>query len=225
MKQLLKQSSTQLSAASLISALVIATTTTLTGCSALQPANVPPMAVYRLDAVAPGSSPAPATATASILVGNIRAAAGFDTSRMLFMRQPYQIEEFQQSQWQKPPAAMLMPLVATALESSGVFKVVLQAPSAVLTTYRLDLEILSLQQDFSSIPSRIHFKLRAHLSDRQNQQIIAWREFSISIPATSEDAYGGVLASNQAVAQILQQLRVFCVEQVTLAAQARKKQP
>ena len=215
------QTWTQLSAASLISALVIA----LMGCSALQPANVPPMAVYRLDAVAPGSSPAPATATASILVGNIRAAAGFDTSRMLFMRQPYQVEEFQQSQWQKPPAAMLMPLVATTLESSGIFKVVLQAPSAVLTTYRLDLEILSLQQDFSSTPSRIHFKLRAHLSDRQNQQIIAWREFSISIPTTSEDAYGGVLASNQAVAQVLQQLRVFCVEQVTQTAQARKKQP
>ncbi|MFZ3003890.1 MAG: ABC-type transport auxiliary lipoprotein family protein [Undibacterium umbellatum] len=198
---------------------------TLTACSALQPANVAPMAVYRLDAVVPGSSPAPVTATASILVGNIRAAAGFDTSRMLFMRQPYQIEEFQQSQWQKPPAAMLMPLVATTLESSGIFKVVLQAPSAVLTTYRLDLEILSLQQDFSSTPSSIQFKLRAHLSDRQNQQIIAWREFSASTATASEDAYGGVVASNQAVAQVLQQLRVFCVEQITQTTQARKKQP
>ena len=197
----------------------------LTGCSALQPANVPPMAVYRLDASAPGSSVAPANVTATILVGNIRAAAGFDSSRMLYMRQPYQVEEFQQSQWQKPPAAMLMPLVATTLESTGMFKAVLQAPNATLTTYRLDLELLSLQQDFSSSPSRIHFKLRAHLSDRQNQQVLAWREFSISIPTTTEDAYGGVLASNQAVAQVLQQLRVFCVEQITLAAQTRKKQP
>ncbi len=210
-----------LSASNLVFIMAIA----LTGCSALQPANVPPMDVYRLEAIAPGSSPAPANTTASIMVGNIRAAAGFDTSRMLYMRQPYQVEEFQQSQWQKPPAAMLMPLVVSALESSGVFKVVVQAPSTVLTTYRLDLEILSLQQDFSRTPSRVHFKLRAHLSERQNQQIIAWREFSISIPTAREDAYGGVLASNQAVAQVLQQLRVFCVEQLTLAAQARKKQP
>ncbi|BBB68622.1 hypothetical protein UNDYM_4369 [Undibacterium sp. YM2] len=210
-----------LTASSFVSIMAIA----LTGCSALQPANVPPMAVYRLEATAPGSSVAPANVTASILVGNIRAAAGFDTSRMLYTRQPYQVEEFQQSQWQKPPAAMLMPLVATALESTGMFKAVLQAPNATLTTYRLDLELLSLQQDFSSKPSHVQFKLRAHLSDRQTQQVMAWREFSISIPTASEDAYGSVLASNQAVAQVLQQLRVFCVEQITLAAQARKKQP
>ncbi|MFZ6873730.1 ABC-type transport auxiliary lipoprotein family protein [Undibacterium sp. Di27W] len=197
----------------------------LTACSALKPADVAPVASYRLEAIAPGSSPVPANATATIMLGTVRAAAGYDSNRMLFMRQQYQVEEFQQSQWQKPPAAMLMPLVAAALESSGIFKVVLQAPSAVLTTYRLDLEILSLQQDFSSKPSQVHFKLRAHLSDRQNQQIIAWHEFSISVPATSEDAYGGVLASNQAVAQVLQQLRAFCVDQVTQNAQARKKQP
>ncbi|PXX37766.1 ABC-type transport auxiliary lipoprotein family protein [Undibacterium pigrum] len=207
--------------ASLLTVLAVA----LAGCSALQPANVAPMAVYRLDAVAPGSSPAPATATASILVGSIRAAAGFDTSRMLYTRQSYQVEEFQQSQWQKPPAVMLMPLVATALESSGVFKVVLQAPSAVLTTYRLDLEIVNLQQDFGTTPSHLNFKLRAHLSSRQNQQIIAWREFGVSIPTATEDAYGGVVATNQAVAQVLQQLRAFCVDQITQSAQARKKQP
>ncbi|MFZ6642420.1 ABC-type transport auxiliary lipoprotein family protein [Undibacterium sp. TC4M20W] len=210
-----------LPASSLVPVLALA----LTACSALQPANVPPVAVYRLEASAPGSSVAPANVTASILVGNIRAAAGFDTSRMLYTRQPFQVEEFQQSQWQKPPAAMLMPLVATALESTGMFKAVLQAPNATLTTYRLDLELLSLQQDFSSKPSHVQLKLRAHLSDRQSQQVIAWREFSISIATTSEDAYGGVLASNQAVAQVLQQLRVFCVEQITLAAQTRKKQP
>jgi len=213
----------QLRPACLLTVLAVA----LTGCSALQPANVAPMAVYRLDAVAPGSSPTPvtATATASILVGNIRAAAGFDSSRMLYTRQSYQVEEFQQSQWQKPPAVMLMPLVATALESSGIFKVVLQAPSAVLTTFRLDLEIVNLQQDFGTTPSHLNFKLRAHLSDRQNQQIIAWREFAVSIPTATEDAYGGVVATNQAVAQVLQQLRAFCVDQITQSAQTRKKQP
>lgn len=188
----------------------------IAGCSALQPANVPVAAVYRLDTVA--SAPAPGKAVGnppvSILIGNIRAAAGFDSNRMLFMRQPHRVEEFQQSQWQKPPAAMLMPLVTSALESSGLFKVVLQAPSALQTTYRLDLEIRNLQQDFTSTPSRVHFVLRAHLSDNQNQQITAWREFDVNIATPTEDAYGGVLASNQAVTQALQQLAAFCAEQL-----------
>ncbi|MFZ6760484.1 ABC-type transport auxiliary lipoprotein family protein [Undibacterium sp. Ji50W] len=194
----------------------------MAGCSALQPANVPVAAVYRLDTVATVATvpnitaPARATGTpaASILIGNIRAAAGFDSNHMLFMRQPHQIEEFQQSQWQKPPAAMLMPLVTSALESSGLFKVVLQAPTALQTTYRLDLEIRSLQQDFTSTPSRVHFVLRAHLSDTKNQQITAWREFEVNLATPTEDAYGGVLASNQAVTQALKQLTGFCAEQV-----------
>jgi len=194
----------------------------IAGCSVLKPADVPVAAVYRLDAkvdtavvgTANALAKAPSNLPVSILIGNIRAAAGFDSNRMLFMRQPHQVEEFQQSQWQKPPAAMLMPLVSSSLEASGLFKVVLQAPSALQTTYRLDLEILSLQQDFTSTPSRVHFVLRAHLSDNQNQQITAWREFDVNIATPTEDAYGGVLASNQAVTQALQQLTAFCAEQL-----------
>ncbi|MFZ6774947.1 ABC-type transport auxiliary lipoprotein family protein [Undibacterium sp. SXout7W] len=186
-----------------------------TACSVLQPVPVAPILVYRLDAPEFTTSTTLQYQPASILIGHIRAVAGLDSNRMLYSRQLYQVEVFQQSQWQKAPAAMLMPLVTSALESSGQFQVVLQTPNSIQAVYRIDLEVTRLQQEFTTYPSHSRFSLRAYLSDNRTQTFIAWHEFDITIAAPSEDAYGGVIASNRAVALVMHQLIAFCTEQLT----------
>jgi cholesterol transport system auxiliary component len=76
----------------------------------------------------------------------------------------------------------------------------------VTAQYRLDCDNLILEQQFFSNPSRIRLALRAQLIETKKQTILASRYFELLEPAPSEDAYGGVLAANQATAKLLTEM-------------------
>jgi cholesterol transport system auxiliary component len=57
------------------------------------------------------------------------------------------------------------------------------APTASSADLRLDTEILRLQQDFASQPSRVRFTLRAYLVDQTTRRVLAWRVFDEAVAA------------------------------------------
>lgn len=176
------------------------------------------MATFTLEASFPAKAAAPAAP--AVLVAALRARPGFDTERMAYMRSPDQIEYFARHRWVDAPARMLAPLMAQALESTGAFSAVVQAPTVARGQWRLETEIVKLQQDFLQQPSRVHVVLRAQLIDNLTQQAVATRTFSVSVAAASEDARGGVRAANDAVRQLLPQLAQWCA--ASLGPAARK---
>lgn len=206
----LQRNGQQLRAVSLIAALV----TALCGCSALMPANLPPPLLFAFDnAQSPVQITSAAKAGApTLLLSMPHAAAGFDSKQIVYVRQPLQLEHFQKSLWVEAPANMLAPLITAALERSGQFSAVVQAPTSADAQLRLDVEILRLQQEFFSVPSRAHFTLRAHLLDATTHRIIAWREFDAIVPSATDDPYGGVIASNKAVSTVVTELADFCAQ-------------
>jgi cholesterol transport system auxiliary component len=107
---------------------------------------------------------------------------------------------------------MLAPLIVGTLAQSASFGAVVPAPSIAAGDLRLDTDIIRLQQDFSSQPSHVRFTLRAYLVDNTTRQMLAWREFDAGVAAESEDSHGGVVAANQAVQTVLEQLSGFCSE-------------
>jgi len=187
-------------------------------CSSLLPASEPQPTFYSLagnsTATAAASLVAPAMGAPTLLINPTRAAAGYDSRRIIYVRDAYKLEDFAHSEWVETPARMLAPLLAQALEQRGVFSAVVQAPSAVSGDLRLDTEIVRLQQDFTSRPSRARFTLRAFLVDSATRRVIAWREFDEALATTSEDPQGGVAAANGAVQAVLGQLAVFCTDAV-----------
>ena len=86
---------------------------------------------------------------------------------------------------------------------------------------RLDTEILGLQHEFLSAPSRVRFTLRASLVESVTRRVIASREFEAAVPAASEDPYGGVVAANRAVQTVLENLAAFCAEAARSAQMAK----
>jgi cholesterol transport system auxiliary component len=185
----------------------------LCGCSALSPTTTPPVTFYSLDSP-PGAAPAAAPeATAPTLIINPpHAAAGFDSARIIYLREPHKLEYFAHSEWVDPPAHLLGDLLVAAIEKSGAFRAVVLAPSAAVGDLRLDTEIMRLQQEFQTRPSRVRFTLRATLVDDKTRRVLARREFDGSMAATSDDTYGGVVAANRAVQAALESLSVFCAE-------------
>lgn len=185
----------------------------LLGCSPLLP-KTPPPTLYALDSTPAAGAEARTTqapSAAPTLVVNLpRAAAGHNSQRMIYLRQPYALEYFAKSQWVDTPARMLQPLIAAAVERSGRFGAVVAMPVSVTGDFRLETELIRLQQEFMSRPSRVRLTLRATITDMATRRVVAWRQFDALIEAASDDPYGGVIAANRAVGEVLEQLAAFC---------------
>lgn len=191
-------------------------------CSSLLPASPPPANYYSLDYDAHGKSVSPGPGPV-VVVSPPRATAGFDQARMVYVKQLHQIEYFAQNQWVESPSRMIGPLLVSALEHNGAFRAVLQTPSAAQGQMRVDSEIVRLQQEFLRSPSQVRFTLRVRLINDDTRAVIASREFEAVVDAPSDNPYGGVQASNQAVGKVLDDAAAFCAQNVPALTTAAGK--
>ncbi len=201
----------------LVLAIAVVLPSLMTACSALKPKPVAPPAFFALDAAPAGAAPAPravsnslAAAAPTLLITAPQAGAGFDSQRIIYVRQAHQLEYFAHSEWVDTPARMLAPLMVSALDRAGRFRAVVATPTAASADLRLDTEILRLQHEFDVVPSRVRLTLRATLTDNATRQVLAQVDLDTRADAASPDAYGGVVAANHATATLLQALAVFC---------------
>ena len=180
-----------------------------TGCSLLPKPEPVATDQYVLEYVSAGKSLQPDAPV--LIVSAPRAHGGYDTPRMAYMQQAYGLRYYTLSRWADTPARMLGPLLADAMQGTGRFQAVYAAPGSISADLRLDTELVRLHQDFTRQPSAVQLTLRAQLVDVRKGRIIATRQFDVSVAAESDDAYGGVVAANRAVGQLLPALTQFCV--------------
>ncbi|HEY8905814.1 MAG TPA: ABC-type transport auxiliary lipoprotein family protein [Rhodoferax sp.] len=186
---------------------------TLTACSALRPPAPQPTAFYSLDRQSSQSVPPTqgmaAQSLLTLIVNPPQAVSGFDSQRIMYVREDHKLEYFAHSEWVDPPARMLGPLLVAAIDKVGAFGTVVLTPASVSGELRLDTQILRLQQNFQTSPSRVQFTLRAYLTDEKTRVVLAWREFSAEATASSDNAQGGVNAANRVVQDVLALLAQF----------------
>jgi cholesterol transport system auxiliary component len=182
------------------------------GCDALRSTKTAQPSFYTLDSGL-FSTPLTVPDTAPTLIINPpHASSGFDTPRIIYVRETHRLEYYAHNEWIDTPARMLAPLIIAAVEGSGAFRAIVLTPSAAIGDLRLDTEIIRLQHEIGSHPSRVHFTLRAYIVENITRKVLGWKEFDEIVPVESEDPYGGVIAANRAVQNVLIQLAAFCVE-------------
>ena len=157
----------------------------------------------------------------TLIINTPKAAAGFDTQRMMYTRAPHQLEYFARNEWIDTPAQMLRPLMISAIEKTGAFNAVLAKQSVVASDLRLESEVIKLVQDFSTKPSHVQFTLRVSMIDSATHQVIAISEFNERINANIDNPIGGVLAANVAINLALDKLSVFSSQTVINWAQSK----
>lgn len=187
----------------------------LCACSVLGKASSPPPAFYALDVVSGPATPSMPGATPDALLTLIisppRAASGFDSQRMVYVREDHQLEYFAHSEWVDPPARMLGPLLVSAAQQTGAFAAVVLASGSAAGDLRLNTDILRLQHNFQMSPSRAQLRLRVYLTDENTRKVLAWKELSAEAVADSDTPQGGVVAANRAVQEVLTQVAQFLV--------------
>jgi cholesterol transport system auxiliary component len=186
-------------------------------CSVLQPSAVEPPAFFSLNFDPTHSAlhlPEKTGHTLpTLIVTPPHAAAGFDSQRIIYVRKENQLEYFARSEWVDTPARMLGPLLASSMDATGIFGAVVVTPAGASGDLRLETEIVRLQHNFVSDPSRAQFTLRAFLLDEKTRQVLAWREISADAPSASNAPREGVAAANRAVGMVLAELAQFVAAQ------------
>lgn len=179
------------------------------GCTGLQPPQVEEMNVYMLDAAIPAARQE-ARNSLVLVVDVPRAQPGYDTPQMVYVSRRHEIGFFASNRWVDTPARMLAPLLVQALEKGAGLGAAVQAPTAVAGDLRLETELIRLEQEFITRPSRVRLVLRAQLVAARDRRVLATRQFEETEPAATDDPYGGVLAANRAAQRVLLQVVEFC---------------
>jgi cholesterol transport system auxiliary component len=107
------------------------------------------------------------------------------------------------------PAEMFLRVLSESVQNLGYFKAVVTPPFSGLTDYDLETTILEFEQNFMRPQSRFIFVLQADLVNSKTNRIVASKRFKSVVPAKMNNAFGGVLAANQAAAEVAQQVARF----------------
>lgn len=150
----------------------------------------------------------------SILISQPDAIAGYQTEQMLYTDRPFEINAFAHSAWISSPANMLYPLITQSLQHSHYFFAVAAGPDADKTDYRLDTQVLALQQNFIKKPSTIELAIQCVLTHVDDNRVVASRMFTQKVVCPSDTPYGGVIAANKAAYSFTTALTNFVIGQV-----------
>jgi len=168
------------------------------------------MAIAVTSPVTPASQPAALASV--ILVATPRAAAGFDTDRIVYVLEEHRLQPYADSQWIDTPSKMLEPMISAALSRTGVFGAVLEAPSAVDAQWELQSNIARLEHEVSA--ARFRFTLHVTLIEKQTRTVVLVRDFDASAPIIGTGPAAAVAAANVVVAEVLHQMAGACASEV-----------
>lgn len=152
----------------------------------------------------------------SILVATPEAVAGYQNEDMLYVKKPFELSSFANNAWMDPPAAMLLPLIAQSLQRSGYFYAVTSSTHSESTDYRVDTQLIKLQQNFLTKPSHVDLVVKVVLSNVNDNRVVASRLISQQVKCPTDTPYGGVTAANIAAKNFTAEATAFVVSQVKL---------
>ncbi len=182
----------------------------LAGCTLPQDQS-PPAQTYLLAVETFAPTPARRASGKTLLVAPPKAAPGFDSNRIAFTRQPPKLDYYRDSVWSDAPARMLLPILVRAFEATGAFKAVVSPPAPGLANLRVDVDVIRLQQEFMTQPSRVRLMARIKVVDLKSGHVLGTQVFEAVEPAPSEDASGAARAANAAVQKVLEQMVRFAL--------------
>ncbi len=170
--------------------------------SACMPISLPVKKIYKLESFDSTAMQATPPANRSILISQPDAAEGYESEQMLYVQTPYQLSSFTENAWISSPANMLFPLLIQAFQSSLAFSAVTASPYANQVDYRLDSQVIAVQQNFLTKPSRFEFTVKIVLTHTRSNTIL-FSNIITQVTACPEDTpYGGVIAGNRSIKSI-----------------------
>lgn len=144
-----------------------------------------------------------------LLVDAYTPAPGYQTSAMLYVNVPFEIQHYANHRWVAPPDHLLLMEISEGIRNSGLFADVVTPPFIGITDYHLVLRLLMLQQEYLQPVSQVHLKMSVNLINSRTNKVMASQVFEQFVPAIDNTPYSGVLATNVAAQNIMKRIITF----------------
>lgn len=177
----------------------------LSACGVLQAPVNDAATTWELNPTSPEPVATPRDVT--LHVDRPKAISALATQAMAYRERSLQRSYYAHNRWVDEPARMLHPHLVRAIEDAGAFTGVVSTSATASAPYRLETELLELEQDYRELEqgrARIH--LRARLVDTTRGTVVASRRFEATEPSRKTGPEGGVEATNRALERLLQEL-------------------
>lgn len=195
----------------------IFTMLSLSGCSLLSPVEIVPPNKYLLDEL-PSNLPKKQACGGALFIQTPETRPIFNTTQMAYITQAHQISFFSYNEWAETPAQMLQALLVRTLQKTNAFNSVVTSQYVGLSDYTLATQIQELTQDFTQCPAVLRITVCASLIQGTTNRVLAQKEVTVEEPMPEETPYCGVIVANQAMAQVLQLIAKFVIENCRIKA-------
>jgi len=185
---------------------------TLAGCTVFAAPETPEYVQLKIDG-ATAQIPVSERIPQTLLVALPRAAPGYGTTHFAYIQRDRELRYYGRHEWISDPTRMLHTAALSALDRSGRFAAVVGPQTGANADVRLDLELLTLHQDFRGArDSELVLTVRAQLITTVERKVLATRTFSLREPAGA-NPIAGAAAADRALARMLEELAAFCADE------------
>lgn len=191
-------------------ALLLGTCWTLFACSPIQNSVTDQYKLESFSKAKVNSKPS----SYSILISQPDAIAGYQTEQILYIDKPFELSHFAHSTWISSPANMIYPLITQSLQHSHYFYAVASGPDADKTDYRLDTQIIELQQNFLTKPSVVELVANVVLTHIEDNRVVSSLIISERVPCLTDTPYAGVVSANKAASAFTASLTKFVINRI-----------
>lgn len=170
-------------------------TCALTACGGLRSdAQSPVTYLLRAPAIE-ASAPSSPVAAVSLRVERVQVPPGFDTDRILVLREQRVLDHYVASRWSGPLPAVLGSLTVETLRGAGTFSSVHDAAAALHSDYSLRIAVRHFEADASGGgPPLVRVLLDCTLSRRSDRGVVATFVAAADVPAAAR-RMGAVVAA------------------------------
>ena len=137
----------------------------------------------------------------------------FNTNRIIYVNAPYKLSYFPNKRWAALPSDMILQSMFCSFNSSGFFNALFKGYSYARPDYRLQIELIKLQQNYISTKGTAEVALIANLYSKDNA-IIGVRTFISKKLINKKSSYVGVAAINMAVHELTQEVLKWCIQRI-----------
>lgn len=149
-----------------------------------------------------GEVPSAKTSKGVLAVNMLKPVSSLQSTSMIYSKQPLEINKFALSKWNATPDNILKNLLVEAFTRTNIFKGVTSSLSNN-PNWVMNVRILDWHQQFITRPSSVRVSLVVDVFSVAERKILASRIFEQTIVCQEENAKGGVIAYNQAMAELI----------------------
>lgn len=179
------------------------------GCSVFMPVTIPEIQNYQISILHGANMECPTLVNKpDIQITRMKADAPYDSDNMYYSLERYQLSHYSRNQWVAAPMIMMTKALQEKLLQSCHYSNVVSADFMTTSKYRLNSQLIELQQNMRDGTSTIILAVLVQLVDNKSNKVVKSKTFVEKVD-TMPNQHGYIIGVNKTVDKFLDDLLVW----------------